>query len=53
MTDLSKYLILKSKLKENHTTKSSDFSLTFNIASPIFTLCFKECLDEFFSTLFH
>ena len=53
MTDLSKYLILKSKLKENHTTKSSDFSLTFNIASPIFTLYFKECLDEFFSTLFH
>ena len=53
MTDLSKYLILKSKLKENHTTKSSDFSLTFNIASPIFKLYFNEYLDEIFTTLSH
>ena len=53
MTDLSKPLILKSNYKANHITKSSDFSLTFNIASPIFTLYFKECYDEFFSTFFH
>ena len=38
MNDLSKSLILKSNYKENHITKIPDFSLTFNNASPIFTL---------------
>jgi hypothetical protein len=53
MNDLSKSLILNSNYKKNHIKKSPDFSLTFNIASPIFTLYFKERLDEFFTTLFH